>query len=143
MVGGIRYEHSHRMIAASVGFLTLILAIWMIVAEPRRWVRWLTIGALGAVVLQGILGGLTVMYLLPAPISIFHACLAQTFFALVVAIAYVQSKEWSMAPTIQADVSRLKRVVLAMIAMIYIQLILGALIRHTGIKAIANLAELI
>jgi len=136
MVGGIRFEHSHRMIAASVGFLTLILTIWMIVAEPRRWLRWLTIGALGAVVLQGILGGLTVMYLLPAPISIFHACLAQTFFAFIVAIAYIQSKEWSRGSVIQADVTRLKRIVLSTIAMIYIQLILGAMIRHTGIKAI-------
>jgi cytochrome c oxidase assembly protein subunit 15 len=81
MVGGIFYEHGHRMAAAFVGFLTVILAIWTCVKEDRSWVRWLSLTALAAVVLQGILGGLTVLYLLPASISMTHACLAQTSFA--------------------------------------------------------------
>src|SRR5262245_32575448 len=70
MVGGIFYEHGHRMIASTVGFLTIILAIWTWKAEPRRWVRWLGLSALGAVILQGLLGGITVLLLLPAPVSI-------------------------------------------------------------------------
>src|SRR3989338_726134 len=94
MVGGIRYEHSHRLIAASVGLMTILLVGWLMAVERRRWVRWLGIAALGTVVLQGILGGLTVLYLLPDPVSIFHACLAQTFFALIVALAFFTSREW-------------------------------------------------
>ena len=65
-VGGIFYEHGHRLIASTVGFLTIILAVWTWRVEPRRWVRWLAFGALGAVILQGLLGGLTVLFLLPA-----------------------------------------------------------------------------
>src|SRR6185503_16367166 len=82
MVGGIFYEHGHRLIASTVGFLTIVLAVWVWRVEPRRWVRWLALGALGAVVLQGLLGGLTVLLLLPAPVSIGHAGLAQLFFCL-------------------------------------------------------------
>jgi len=68
-VGGIFYEHSHRLVASFVGFLTVILAFWTWVSEKRKWVRWLAIGALGAVVSQGILGGLTVKLLLPPAVS--------------------------------------------------------------------------
>src|SRR5947207_4121313 len=57
MVGGIFYEHGHRLIASGVGFLTVILSIWIWRAEPRRWVRMLGFAALGAVILQGVLGG--------------------------------------------------------------------------------------
>ena len=78
-VGGIRYEHSHRLIASAVGFLTIILAGWTWRVEPRRWVRWLAVACLGAVVLQGLLGGLTVLLRLPPAVSIGHAGLAQIF----------------------------------------------------------------
>src|SRR5262245_42148223 len=93
MVGGVRFEHSHRMVATSVGFLTLVLAIWTARREPRRGVRSLAWGALAAVVAQGVLGGLTVIFLLPTPISVSHACLAQTFFCIVIALAYATSRE--------------------------------------------------
>src|SRR5213593_193706 len=79
-VGGIFYEHGHRLLASFVGFLTVLLTIWTWAKENRAWVRWLSAAALGAVLLQGILGGLTVIFLLPAWISTLHACLAQTFF---------------------------------------------------------------
>ena len=80
MVGGILYEHGHRMIAGTVAVLTAIMALWLKLREPRRWVRRLGGLALLAVVLQAVLGGLTVIFLLPDAISIAHACLAQTFF---------------------------------------------------------------
>ena len=79
-VGGIFYEHSHRLIASTVGFLILVLAFWLRRAEPRRWVRMLGLIALGAVILQGVLGGITVLWYLPEPISIAHASLAQLVF---------------------------------------------------------------
>ena len=83
-VGGIFYEHGHRLIATAVGFLSIILAAWLWLAEPRRWMRWLGVAALGAVVAQGVLGGLTVLFFLPASISTAHAGLAEIFFCLVV-----------------------------------------------------------
>ena len=77
MVGGVLYEHGHRMIAATVGLLTLILALWVWWKEPRRWARWLALAAVLAVVAQGVLGGITVLFYLPVAISAGHATLAQ------------------------------------------------------------------
>ncbi|MBI1978272.1 MAG: COX15/CtaA family protein [Candidatus Omnitrophica bacterium] len=150
MVGGVRYEHTHRLIASLVGFMTFVLTLWLGFQEKRPWVRWLGITAFGAVVVQGVLGGLTVLMLLPPPISIFHACLAQTFFALVVGIAFFTSQEWFVgrgAPLWAPDIVRvstsgqaqrpaptdvLKAPLLMMIALIYAQLVLGATLRHTS-----------
>ena len=82
MIGGIFYEHGHRMIASFVGLLTVILAFWIWKQEKRKPVRIVAFSALGAVIAQGVLGGLTVLLFLPAPVSVMHACLAQTFFCL-------------------------------------------------------------
>src|SRR6266496_836431 len=92
-VGGILYEHTHRLIASAVGFLTIILAIWLWRIESRRWVRNLGLIALAGVTLQGILGGLRVT-MLKDEIGIFHACIAQAFLALLVAIALVTTNFW-------------------------------------------------
>src|SRR6266581_537626 len=97
MVGGIFYEHLHRLVASTVGFLIVILAIWLARAEPRRWVRRLGYLALAAVITQGILGGITVLWYLPDAISIAHASLAQIVFCLTVTIALVTSKGWKQA----------------------------------------------
>src|ERR1700676_4757310 len=86
MTGGVFFEHGHRMVATTVGMLTIVLAIWLWRAEPRPWMRKLGFVALGAVILQGVLGGLTVLLLLPPPVSISHACLAQLFFSTTVAL---------------------------------------------------------
>jgi cytochrome c oxidase assembly protein subunit 15 len=94
MVGGIFYEHSHRLIASTVGFLILVLAVWLWRAEPRRWVRRLGLVALAAVIVQGVLGGITVLWFLPKPISISHAGLAQIVFCLATTIALVTSRGW-------------------------------------------------
>src|SRR3954468_4440230 len=96
-VGGIRYEHSHRLIASTVGFLTIILAIWTWRLEPRRWVRRLGFAALGAVILQGILGGITVLFFLPPAVSIGHAGLVQLFICPTVTMAVVTSPGWRNA----------------------------------------------
>src|SRR5260221_7058352 len=76
MAGGIFYEHGHRLIASTVGFLTIGLVVFIWRADPRRWMRGLGLVALGAVVLQGVLGGLTVLFRLPPAVSIGHAALA-------------------------------------------------------------------
>jgi cytochrome c oxidase assembly protein subunit 15 len=131
MVGGIRYEHGHRLIATSVGMLTIVLTIWLWLAEPRRWVRFLGVAALAAVCAQGLLGGLTVLFFLPAPISIAHAGLAQLFFCLIVAISLCTSRSWRMNHTSLADDARLRTLASTTTAAIYLQILVGATMRHT------------
>jgi heme a synthase len=132
MVGGVFYEHGHRMIASFVGLLTLIQAISLAIYEKRRWVRNLGFVALGAVILQGVLGGLTVLFYLPAPISVSHAILAQTFFLLTITIAYSESEERQKREGEKSRIQPafLKSIVL-FIVFIYTQLALGAVMRHT------------
>jgi cytochrome c oxidase assembly protein subunit 15 len=134
MVGGIRFEHTHRLIAATVGMLTIVLAIWLARREPRRGVRLLGWLALGAVVAQGVLGGLTVIFLLPTAISVAHACLAQTFFCLVVTIAVATSPRWrERAPvSLRAafGASPVSRMAGWMATLVYLQLLIGAVMRH-------------
>jgi heme a synthase len=134
MVGGIRYEHSHRLIASTVGFLILTLACWLWRAEPRRWVRRLGYLALAAVVVQGILGGITVLWYLPEPISISHASLAQIVFCLTTAIALFTSPGWKQGYTRSgprlADDRRLQSVAAVTTGTIYLQIVVGATMRH-------------
>ncbi len=134
MVGGIFYEHGHRMAAAGVGFLTLCLTVGIGLREQRRWVRHLAVAALGAVVLQGILGGLTVLFFLPAPISMAHGVLAQTFFILTILIAYSQSLERKKREDDQSSAVHggFLKMAFFFVILVYIQLILGATMRHTG-----------
>lgn len=131
MVGGVFYEHGHRMAATTVGFLTLVLAIWTEIAEPRRGVRRLAWAGLALVIAQGIFGGLTVIFLLPTPVSVAHACLAQAFFCLTLALAYVTSREWTGVAS-RPDTAGVRPVAFAAAAMVFVQLVLGALMRHTG-----------
>ena len=102
MVGGIFYEHLHRLVASTVGFLIVVLAVWLWRAEPRAWVRRLGYVALGAVITQGILGGITVLWYLPDAISIAHASLAQIVFCLTTTIALATSAGWKRGYTTSA-----------------------------------------
>ena len=130
MVGGIFYEHGHRLIASTVGFLTIILAAWTWKVDRRPWVRWLGVAALAAVILQGVLGGLTVLFLLPAPISIGHAGLAQLFLCSVVSLALFTSRGWLSATPRVTD-AVLRRLALTTTVAVYAQIMLGATMRHT------------
>ena len=138
MVGGIFYEHGHRLIASMVGFFTIILAAWIWKVDSRRWVRRIGMIALGAVVLQGTLGGITVLYFLPAPVSIGHAGLAHVFFCLTVCLALFTSPGWlAGSPTNPsgvppADDRTLRRVAAGTVAIVYLQILIGATMRHTG-----------
>src|SRR5262245_61264749 len=131
-VGGIRYEHSHRLIASTVGFLILVLAVWLWRAEPRAWVRRLGYLALAAVITQGILGGITVLWYLPDPISIAHASLAQIVFCLTTAIALFTSRSWTQTVTSSApDDAVLQKLTIVTTGWIYVQILIGATMRHT------------
>ncbi len=141
-VGGIVYEHGHRLVATTVGVLTILMVIAYWRAESRAWVRRLTLVALGAIVAQGLLGGLTVLTRLPPAVSSAHAGLAEIFFALTVALAVFTSRGWAnayndsgpaaqSAPALAAD-GRLRTLSVVAIAAVYLQIILGAIMRHTG-----------
>src|SRR5215472_896874 len=135
MEGNIFYEHGHRMVATTVGLLTVGMAFWLMWAERRRWLRNLGWIALAAVVAQGVLGGMTVIFLLPKPVSIGHACLAQLFFSTTVAIVLFTSEGWRREPEIvtDSDSPSLRTLALAAPVAILIQLILGASARHQAI----------
>lgn len=131
-VGGIFSEHIHRLIASTIGFLTIILAVWLWRGESRRWVRNLGYAALVVVVLQGLLGGLRVT-LLKDEIGIFHACLAQGFFGMLIVIALATSRLWqriSAADSSGPAARNLARLAIAVTSLVYLQLALGATMRH-------------
>ncbi|MBI4227918.1 MAG: protoheme IX farnesyltransferase [Candidatus Omnitrophica bacterium] len=136
MVGGILFEHGHRMIAAGVGLATLLLTVWIGLRERRRGVRALAIAALGAVVAQGLLGGLTVLWRLPAPVSIAHAMLGPTFFILVVLLATQFASGVALAGTASTSPARATPSLTgwagATLLALYGQLLLGAVLRHGG-----------
>jgi cytochrome c oxidase assembly protein subunit 15 len=132
MVGGVFYEHGHRMVASAIGFLTLVLAVWTARAESRTGLRRLAWGALAAVIAQGVLGGLTVIYLLPTPISVTHACLAQVFFCMTIALAYATSREWLAGAPVGDDVAGVRAAASLATAVVFVQLLLGAVMRHIG-----------
>ena len=133
-VGGILYEHGHRLIASTVGFLTIVLAAWLAVKDPRRWMKRLGAAALVAVILQGVLGGLTVLFFLPAAISTAHAGLAEIFFCMTVAIALFTSPRWIEGYGVSGDSPddiAVRRAATATTALIYVQILVGATMRHT------------
>ena len=131
-VGGIFYEHSHRLVASGVGFLTMILAGWLWLKEERRWLRWLGVAALVGVCVQGVLGGLRVT-LFKAELGIFHAVLAQLFLLLMTLIALFLSARWQQLSQ-QSEKARFhplfRPLVLGSTLLILVQLALGASMRH-------------
>jgi cytochrome c oxidase assembly protein subunit 15 len=131
MVGGIFYEHGHRLIATAVGMLAIGMVIFQWRVEPRRWVRRMGMVALGAVIVQGALGGITVLYFLPDAVSISHAGLAQIFFCLTVTLALVTSRGWREPVTRPVDDGSLRNRTLTLTAMVYVQILMGATMRHT------------
>lgn len=134
MVGGVFYEHGHRMIATCVGFLTLLLVIFVGLSPVPKAVKKLTLLALLAVIAQGVLGGLTVLFYLPVAISSAHAILGQTFFLLTITIAYRLSDEWYALPrpkTHHPYKAKFMKILCSLIGLLYLQLLVGALMRHT------------
>ena len=133
MVGGILYEHSHRLMGSLVGLLTVGLFVFILAKDSRKWLKWLGLAALIAVIVQGILGGLRVTQI-NRNFAIVHACLAQAFFALLCGIAWFTSRDWWQdrnEPAI-ATTQKLRRLSLITTCLIYAQLIFGAVLRHTG-----------
>jgi len=142
MVGGVKFEHVHRMIAEFIGLLTIGVAVWTQKVDQRRWMRVLGWCALGTVIAQGMLGGLTVLFSLPPAISTAHATLGQTFFCIMVSIAFFTSKSWVEAPkpiTLPDARPRLTTLSLLTVAAVWLQLIMGAAFRHSGIRLLPHI----
>ena len=139
-VHGVLYEHSHRLIGSIVGFLTIALMVSIWAKDPRKWMKWLGVIALVAVIVQGVMGGLRVTNL-SRILAIIHACFAQAFFALTASIALFTSRSWVQESTKieTTDVSRLRNLSLITLGLIYIQFIFGAVLRHTGTRLDAHL----
>src|ERR1700745_1901087 len=130
-VGGVFFEHTHRLIASGVGLLTLVLCGLVLVIEQRHWVKWLAGIAVFAVIVQGVLGGLRVTEH-NAFLGLFHGCLAQSFFCLTAVIALVTSRFWSDMKAANSDsIRRLRSWTVAVTAMVFLQLVLGAAMRHS------------
>ena len=134
MVGNLFWEHGHRMIATTVGMLTIVLTIYILTKEKRPWVRKLGVFALIAVIAQGLLGGLTVKLMLPVAVSTAHATLAQLFFCTTVSLAVFTSRSWMEAKPIQVEHGSLplRSLCTAALVTIFLQLIIGATLRHSA-----------
>jgi len=137
MVGGIKYEHTHRLIAWSVGVMTIAIAIWTWLVERRAWMKRLAFAALGTVILQGILGGITVLKFLPPLVSTAHAMVGQTFFCIAVTIALFSGQRWiEEHPPVAFDTLRPSLIALTQLSVLalYVQLFLGGMFRHHGMS---------
>jgi len=142
MVGGVKYEHGHRMFAEFAGLLVIAMAVWTQRVEQRKWMKVLGWIALAAVVGQGVLGGLTVLFYLPWAISTAHATLAQTIFCVVIAMALFTSKGWlqDSEPIAEHGLTPGTPALTAITAgCVWVQLILGAAFRHSGMKLLPHL----
>src|SRR3954468_18861386 len=135
MVGGIKFEHTHRMIAEGVGLLTILFCVATFRLDARRWLRNLSLATIGTVIAQGVLGGLTVLMFLPWYISSAHAALGQTFFALAVLMAMYTGRSWTQ-PTPEKvpdeSVPSTRTLAILTIVALYLQLFFGAAFRHSG-----------
>lgn len=152
-VGGIWYEHVHRLIGSAVGFLTIVLCAWLWLSRLSRRVKWFGTVALVAVCIQGLLGGLTVRYMLPTWISVAHAGLAEIFFCITVCLAVVTAPRWrrSSEPFVReiaqapdqsgfhsacgslptSSGTSLRGLCVVTLGCVYLQILLGAVMRHT------------
>jgi cytochrome c oxidase assembly protein subunit 15 len=141
MIGGIFYEHGHRMVAAALGLLSIVLAVWLWRVESRSWVRWLGVTAVGVVVAQGLLGGLTVLFFLPPAVSAAHATLAQIYFSTLVSMAFFTSPWWERQNQTVVDPggTGIHALAAATVAATLFQLMMGAAFRHKGFGIVPHL----
>jgi cytochrome c oxidase assembly protein subunit 15 len=131
-IENVRAEHGHRLLAGTVALLTVALAGWMSRRESRRWVRRLAWVAVGAVLLQAILGGITVLLFLPTPVSVGHAGLAELFLCLTVTLAVVTSRWWRGGSVSRPELAGVRNGAVALTVLVYCQILVGAVMRHSG-----------
>jgi cytochrome c oxidase assembly protein subunit 15 len=142
MVGGIRYEHSHRVIAGVLGLLSIVLAVWVWAKDERHWLRWFSVIAVAGIAAQAVLGGEVVIKLLHYWLPVIHACFAQIVFAALLSIAVFTSRWWISDQTQVEDTGSpsIHSLAIANAAVIYFQVILGAGFRHKEIPVWPHMA---
>lgn len=137
MVGGVLYEHGHRMMAGFTILLTLGITIFTLAVDRRRWMKKLAMGAFATIIIQAILGGITVLNLLPPAISTAHAVVGQTFFCIAVAIALLTGRKYT-GEVEKTAVDRRKPTLIGLtllsVLVLYVQLALGGMFRHNGMS---------
>ena len=137
MVGGVLYEHGHRMMAGFTILLTLGIAIFTLAVDRRGWMKKLALGAFATILIQAILGGITVLNFLPPAVSTAHALVGQTFFCIAVAIAVLTGRKYS-GEVEKTAVDRRKPSLIGLtllsVLVLYVQLILGGMFRHKGMS---------
>ena len=140
MTGGVLYEHSHRLIGSVVGLLTVALCVSLWMGEPRRWVRWLGTAALAGVIAQGILGGLRVV-LVQSELALIHGAVAYAFLGVIASLALVTAPHWVGQPRGAAAeaLTAVRRLALATSVAIYVQILFGTVLTHTGTRLDAHL----
>ncbi len=143
MEGNIFYEHGHRMIATVAGLLMVVMAVWLWRASTPRWLKNVGFAGVGIVILQGVLGGVTVLLMLPPIVSSAHACLAELFFSTTVAIALFTSNAWQRGavPVNDGGSLSMRSVSFALPALVLLQVTLGAFARHKAIGSIYHIAN--
>ena len=131
-VGPVLAEHGHRLLGALVGLWIVGLALWTLIADPRRWVRIAAVSAVGLVIAQGTLGGLRVIWT-SIDLAVVHAMGAQLFFCTAAALTMMNSKKW-LAHTIEhsPEIKHLRTLTIVTVIAVYVQILLGALLRHPG-----------
>ncbi len=129
---GVLFEWGHRAIAGTVSILTLVLALWVWMAEGRAWVKYTALAAFGLVTVQAVLGGITVLLDLPLGAAVAHAMVGQAFFCLMVAMAMFTSPRWETTAPVARTPGRAALTPLAAAAtvIIYVQIVVGAVLRH-------------
>src|SRR3984893_3782474 len=134
LVGGVRFEYGHRVAAGVVVLLTIILALWTAMVERRPWVRKTAYAAAAVIVVQAILGGITVLYLLPLPVAVAHAGTGQALLCLMVAMALFTNQKFGTGRPLEPEGGRPRLALLATIttAVIYAEILIGAVMRHLG-----------
>src|SRR5579872_7628034 len=134
MQGGVFFEHGHRLVAGTVGILTVILTLWIWQVESRYELRLLSVMAMGLVCLQGLLGGLTVLLKLPPSVSVAHASFGQVFFSINVCLAVLTGLQarLPLLPKPSPTAKKLQRLAIMTTVFVFLQIVAGAILRHSG-----------
>jgi len=131
---GFLIEHTHRLAGYIVGCCIIVLTVLLWLQETRRWLKWLGAVALVAVILQGLFGGFRVKLnaLVGTDLAVIHGCFAQVVFCLLVSLALFTSRSWqSSTDPISEPSPRLRRAATWTTLLVFLQIVLGAILRHT------------
>jgi cytochrome c oxidase assembly protein subunit 15 len=133
---GFLIEHTHRLVGYVVGCCGIALMATLWLKEPRRWVRWLGATALAGIIVQGLLGGFRVKLdaWFGTDLAMVHGSFAPVVFCLLTSVAVVTSQSWAAASdpgAMPIAIRRVARLALFATALIYLQIVLGSLVRHT------------